>query len=73
VLDFHHGLLGQGVAQDYIEAYRGLFLAALPPGELRDKAAQSRDRVATQLTPAQVAEAQKRVQAWLKARRAPSQ
>jgi TPR repeat protein len=50
---------GQGVVQDRIEAYKWLSLAA----SLEESAA-ARDRLAQQMTPAQIAEAQRRAQAW---------
>ena len=50
---------GQGVPQDYIEAYKWMTLAA----SLEESAA-ARDRLAQQMTPAQITEAQRRAQAW---------
>ena len=50
---------GQGVAQDHVEAYKWMSLAA----RLEESAA-ARDRLAQQMTPAQIAEAQRRTQEW---------
>ena len=49
------------VSQDYVKAHLWLTLAAsrFPPGEDQDVAIQSRDWVAAQMTPVQIAEAQK--------------
>jgi TPR repeat protein len=70
---------GRGVPQDFILAHRWFNLAgansmpfdnwrsisskAMP---LRDKAAQARDNVASKMTPAQIAEAQRQASAWRK-------
>jgi len=61
--------LGRAVPRDVAEAYYWFALAAAvePSGPVHDEAVNYRDRIAAQLTPAQIAEAQKRVQAWLKA------
>jgi TPR repeat protein len=52
---------GQGVPQDYVEAHKWFNLAAanadLPV--IRDLAATKRNSLATQMTPVQIAEAQK--------------
>ncbi len=57
---------GHGVPRDYAKAHLWFNLAASgsPPGEGRDRAARSRDKVAERMTPAQVAEAQKLAQEW---------
>ncbi len=57
---------GQGVPQDYVQAHMWFNLAAagLPPGEDRDSTVKGRDIVAKLMTPAQIAEAQRRVGKW---------
>ena len=50
---------GQGVSQDYIEAYKWMTLAAT-----LEESAAARDRLVQHMTPAQIAEAQRRAQAW---------
>jgi TPR repeat protein len=57
---------GEGVPQDYVQAHKWLNLAAARErvNELRNYAANSRDLVAKQMTPAQVAEAQKLAREW---------
>ncbi len=57
---------GYGVHQDYVEAHMWYNLAAAgsPPGEERDRAANNRDIVAKLMTPAQIAEAQRRAGKW---------
>jgi TPR repeat protein len=52
---------GDGVPQDDVQAYTWFTRAAAnaAPGTIRDKATSARDLVATHLTPAQMAEAQK--------------
>ena len=52
---------GQGVPQDYVSAYMWLNLAAA--GGI-DDAAKGRDVVAEKMTPAQIAEAQRRAREW---------
>jgi hypothetical protein len=47
--------LGQGVTQDYVQAYRWYDRAAKAG---HDKAAKTRDSIAAELTPAQLAEGQ---------------
>ena len=56
---------GQGAPQDYVQAHMWFSLAGsrFPPDEDRD-AVQSRDWVAAQMTPAQIAEAQKLAREW---------
>lgn len=56
---------GKGVPQDYIEAHMWRNLAAARAnGEDQKRYAEMRDSLATLMTPAQIAEAQKRAQAW---------
>lgn len=52
---------GQGVPQDYVEAYKWLDLAAAS-GDLTAK--KNRDITAAQMTPAQIAEAQRLAREW---------
>ncbi len=56
----------RGVTQDHVQAHMWFNLAAAgsPPGEFRDKAAKNRDTVAELMTPAQIAEAQRRAREW---------
>jgi TPR repeat protein len=62
---YHHG---QGVPQDYVHAYMWFSLAALqfPASETenRDEAVKARDFVASKMTPAEIAEAQKLLREW---------
>jgi TPR repeat protein len=55
-------LIGRGVQQDYVTAHMWLNLAAAKGNKDAEK---GRDRVATWMTPAQVAEAQKAAREWL--------
>ena len=59
---------GLGVPQDYVQAYKWYDLAAerfaASETEKRDDAAKRRDEVASNMTPAQIAEAQRLVRAW---------
>lgn len=59
---------GRGVAQDYVEAYKlwSLAVARTPAweGELADEVLKNRDNVATKMTAAQVAEAQRLTREW---------
>ncbi len=57
---------GEGVTQNYVLAHMWSSLAAarLRPSELHDKAAHNRDLVATQMTPEQLAEAQRLASEW---------
>ena len=57
---------GRGLTQDYVQAHMWLNLAAgrMPPGLLRDTAAESRSIIAKRMTPAQVAEAQRLAREW---------
>jgi TPR repeat protein len=48
---------GQGVQQDYVEAYKWLNLAA---GQGHTNAIKNRDLLAAQMTPEQIADGQKR-------------
>jgi uncharacterized protein len=65
---FHLGLKyesGQGVEKDYVQAHMWLTLATSIKYSGKDKKyAAMRDRVAAKMTPAQVAEAQRRVREW---------
>ena len=57
---------GEGVPQDYVEAHKWRHLAASrASAEDRERYAEARDAVAKLMTPAQIAEAQKRATAWL--------
>jgi len=59
---------GQGVGQDYVEAHKWYNIAsALESGELQVGVAQLRDNIAKKMTPAQIAEAQKRASEWMAA------
>ena len=59
---------GQGVPQDYVEAYKWNNLAAsrfsASEKDFRDIALRNRDRIATKMTPEQIAEAQKLASEW---------
>ena len=51
---------GQGVPQDYVRAYMWNNLAAAHlTGDEQKPAAENRDKVASRMTPAQIAEAQR--------------
>jgi TPR repeat protein len=52
---------GQGVPQDYVSAHMWFNLSAAQ-GE--QQAARERDNIATRMTPAQIAEAQKLAREW---------
>ena len=54
--------IGRGVPQDYVTAHKWFNLAALKGSE---DAGHYRREVATEMTPAQVAEAQRQARAWL--------
>jgi uncharacterized protein len=57
--------LGQGVHQDYIQAYMWLTLAASRGSAVLEKShAEGRDRVAARMTPKQIAEAQRLAKEW---------
>ncbi len=57
---------GRSVPQDYAQAHMWYDLAAStsPPGKDRDQAVKNRDIVATEMTPAQISEAQKLAREW---------
>jgi len=59
---------GEGVPQDYVQAYMWVSLAAsrFPPSakEDREQAARHREIVAAKMTATQLAEARKRVGEW---------
>jgi uncharacterized protein len=57
---------GDGVPQDYVKSYVYTNLAAahLPPGQDHDIAVKNREIVIKLMTPAQIAEAQRRSRAW---------
>ena len=56
---------GRGVPQDNIEAHTWLNLAASRlTGEQRERTVTARDRVAEQMTPADLSEAQRRAREW---------
>jgi TPR repeat protein len=59
---------GEGVPQDYIQAHMWVNLAAsrfpLSAKKDRDEAAHNRDIVASKMTPAQIAEAEKLAREW---------
>jgi hypothetical protein len=64
----HLYALGQGVLQDYVEAHKWLNVAASRlSGDERKQCVEMRDKVAAQMTAAQVAEAQKRATEWVEA------
>ena len=54
--------IGRGVPQDYVTAHKWFNLAALKGSE---DARHYRREVAAEMTPAQVAEAQRQARAWL--------
>ncbi len=57
---------GRGVSGDLVAAHMWLNLAtaALPPGQIRNSAAQLRDAVTARLTPSQVSEAHRLARDW---------
>ena len=59
---------GEGVPRDFVEAYKWYTVAAsrIPASEaeLRERARKNRDAVASKMTPAQIAEAQKLAGEW---------
>ncbi len=68
---FNLGLMyakGQGVPQDDVQAYMWFYLAAerfsAPEAENRDQAVKYRDIVASEMTPVQIAEAQRLAREW---------
>jgi TPR repeat protein len=52
---------GQGVPQDYVQAHKWLNLAA---SKGQENAMKARDRLATRMTPDQIAEAQRLAREW---------
>ena len=60
--------MGRGVPQDYVQAHKWFNLAASrlssSEQEFRDKAVQARNEVASKMTPAQIAEAQRLKREW---------
>ena len=60
--------LGHGVPKDYVQAVKWFNLSAARASadekDVRDHAAKALDELASMMTPAQVAEAQKRASAW---------
>ncbi len=52
---------GQGVPQDYVTAYMWFILASVEGDKL---AIENRDLLAKEMTPAQIAEAQKMAREW---------
>jgi len=62
-------VMGDNVPQDYVEAHKWFNLAAAAAPvegseDIRDQAAENRDKVAATMTAEQIAEAQKRASAW---------
>jgi uncharacterized protein len=59
---------GHGIPQDYVQAHKWFNLAATNSTTApdRDKAVEARDALATLMTPAQIAEAQKLAREWKK-------
>ncbi|MBI5845650.1 MAG: SEL1-like repeat protein [Deltaproteobacteria bacterium] len=57
---------GHGVPQDYVTAHKWFNLSAArsPAGEDHDDAVRQRDLLADIMTPAQIAEAQKKAREW---------
>ena len=57
---------GEGVPQDYVEAYKWYSLAAsrLPASANRDQVVKKRDLVATKMTPQQISAAQTLARDW---------
>ena len=58
---------GQGVPQDYVLAHKWVNLAAAQGGETGDIAVKTRDLVANEMTPEQIAEAQRLAREWMAA------
>jgi len=58
--------VGLGVPKDYVEAHKWFSLAAsgLPPGEDYDLAVESRDSIASLMTTAEIAEAERLAREW---------
>ncbi len=55
---------GQGVLQDYVQAYMWYNLAGLHASDVRDAVIDLRARVAAHMTHAQIAEAQRLAREW---------
>ena len=56
---------GQGVPQDYVQAHMWFNLAASRlEAEKRNEAVKNRDIIASRMTPAQIAEAQRLAREW---------
>ena len=57
---------GDGVPQDYVEAHKWFNLSAAwaPDADIRERAVKARDELASMMTPAQVAEAQRMSREW---------
>jgi TonB family protein len=55
---------GTGVAQDYVQAYKWLYLSASAQGEPIEKAAKLRDAVGRQMTAEQLAQARQQAMEW---------
>jgi hypothetical protein len=53
--------IGRGMPQDYVEAYKWYYIAAAA-GDV--DARQNRDRIIQRMTPAQIAEGQRRSAEW---------
>ena len=57
--------LGQGVPQDYVEAHKWVNLAAAQSqGDEKTQYAKNRDLISEQMTPQQIAEAQRLAREW---------
>ena len=57
--------LGQGVPQDYVEAHKWVNLAAAQSqGDEQTQYAKNRDLISEQMTPQQIAEAQRLAREW---------
>ncbi len=58
--------VGQSVPEDYVQAHMWIDLAAsrFAPGSKRDLAIEARETIATLMTPAQIAEAQRLAREW---------
>ena len=56
---------GQGVPQDYVQAHMWFNLAASrSTGEMREDAVERRDQIANEMTPDQLADAQRLAREW---------
>ena len=65
----HLGIMyqaGNGVPQDYVEAHKWFNLSAAwaPDADIRERAVKARDELASMMTPAQVAKAQRMSREW---------